>query len=46
MSKEKTTNDALFSWGRLRSDEELSDFISRKLEKFEVLSQELNLETL
>ena len=43
MKTEQTPETDFFSWNRERSAEEISDFISRKLAKFEVVSNELEL---
>jgi hypothetical protein len=44
MVKEGIKSDVEFSWDRLRTEEELGDFIARKLEKFDVLEAEICFE--
>jgi hypothetical protein len=43
MNAEKTVNPEPFSWNRERSTEEISEFISRKMAKFDVIANELEL---
>lgn len=43
MKIEQTPVPNSFSWDRERTVEEITDFISRKLAKFEVISNELEL---
>jgi hypothetical protein len=43
MKIEQTPAPNSFSWDRERTVEEITDFISRKLAKFEVISNELEL---
>ena len=43
MNTEQIPESDSFSWNRERSAEEIGDFISRKLAKFEVISNELEL---
>jgi hypothetical protein len=43
MNTEQTPDFSSFSWNRERSAEEISEFISRKLAKFDVITNELDL---
>jgi hypothetical protein len=43
METEKTLDPAECSWNRERSDEEIKAFLGRKLAKFDVIAQEIEL---
>jgi hypothetical protein len=43
MNTEQTPDSGSFSWDRERSADEIANFISRKLAKFDVISSELEL---
>jgi hypothetical protein len=43
MNTEQIPESGSFSWNRERTTEEISDFISRKLAKFDVIASELEV---
>jgi hypothetical protein len=43
MKTEQTSESSAFSWNRERTTEEISEFISRKLAKFNVIASELEV---